>query len=145
MWVVTSYRSALAEKWRCHLAVLHFIIMIAQHSLWSCSFCCLLKTTNTMPSVMWQHTVSSLISNVFSLFFFLFSLFIVVLLLCCMKYLNGKVGYLASAIFCCCCYNNHEFSHLLFFATERSAVAIWRKQWPQVWWVLIYTIKINVI
>jgi len=34
-------------------------------------------------------------------FSFFFSLFIVVLLFCCMKYLNGKLGYLAWTIFCC--------------------------------------------
>jgi len=34
-------------------------------------------------------------------FSFFISLFIVVLLFCCMKYLNGKVGYLAPTIFCC--------------------------------------------
>ena len=124
VWVVTSYRSALcemAEKWRSHLAVFHFIIMTAQHGLWSCSLCCFLKTANTVRFVMWQCTVSSLISNVFTFFSFSFSLFIVFLLFCYMKYLNRNLCYLAPAIFCCCCcccYNNHDFSHLLFLVTE---------------------------
>jgi hypothetical protein len=60
-----------------------------------------LKAINNKRSVMWQFTVSNLISNVLVSFI----LFIVVLLLCCMKYLNGKLGYLAPTIFnwyyCC--------------------------------------------
>jgi len=73
--------------------------IIAQHSLCSCLLCCFLKAANNMCSVRWQCTVSSLISNVCSLFFFLFfCLFIVVLLLRCMKYVNWKVGYPAPTL-----------------------------------------------
>ena len=66
--------------------------MIAEHSLWICSLCCFLKAPNNMHSVRWQCTVSNLISNVCSRFFFLFFFIYCCLAVLLYEVLKWKIG-----------------------------------------------------
>jgi len=64
----------------------------------SFSFWSFLRAADNVRSVRWQRSGQQSISHIVILFSFFFSEFIVVLLLFCVKYLNGKVDYLASTL-----------------------------------------------
>ena len=64
----------------------------------SFSFWSFLRAADNVRSVRWQRSGQQSISHIFILFSYFFPLFIVVLLLFCVKYLNGKVVYLAPTL-----------------------------------------------
>ena len=127
--------------------------MVAEQSLWICSLCCFLKAASNMRSVRWQHTVSIWYQTSSVCLSFFFSLFIVFLLLCYMKYLNGKVGYLAPTVFCCCCRRGggggggikttcFDLSSFLFCAVLRFTLFVY---YLFTWWLVHAHVLLGVL